>query len=100
VAGSLFLPDGREWHSSSSAFLWVLDAVATRATDPGLAAHLRQLFDFNVGFVGVDDLPENQRAEFVALLGQLPTVARSIPADEPYRASFIAQMDELAKLAS
>ena len=100
MAGSIFLTDGREWHTSSSAYFWALDALASRATDPGLAAHLRELFDFNVGFLGIDDLPERQRAELVALLGQLPAVARSIPPDEPYRDAFIAQMVELAELAS
>ncbi|WP_231384161.1 hypothetical protein [Cellulomonas sp. URHD0024] len=96
MSGSMFLPDGREWHSNSSAYFWVLDALASRATDPGLAAYLRERFDANVGFLGVDDLPESQRAELLALIGQLPAVARAIAADEAYRDSFIAQMDELA----
>ena len=100
MAGSIFLEGGREWHSSSSAFFWVLDALAARASDPALAAHLRELFDFNVGFLGVDDLTEPQRSELVSLLGQLPTIARSIPTDEAYRESFIVQMDALARMAS
>ena len=100
MAGSICLEGGREWHSSSSAFFWVLDALAARASDPGLAAHLRELFDFNVGFMGVDDLTESQRSELVSLFGQLPKVARSIPVDEPFRDSFIAQVDSLARMAS
>jgi hypothetical protein len=99
VAGSIFLDDGRSWHSSSSAFFCALDTLASRATDPGLAAHLRELVDFNVGFLGVDELTKPQRSEFVGLLRQLPTIARSIPADEPYRDSFIDQMDSLARMA-
>jgi hypothetical protein len=100
VAGSFFLADGREWHSSSSTFFWVLDALANHTTDKVLADHLLELIEFNVGFFGVEELADDQRVELLSLVGRLLKMVRAIPVDEPYRDSFIAQVDELATLAA
>lgn len=85
---------------AGSIFLWVLDALANHTTDKVLADHLLELIEFNVGFVGVEELADDQRVELLSVVGRLPKIVRAIPVDEPYREAFIAQVDELATLAA
>jgi hypothetical protein len=100
VAGSIYFTNGKDWQSSTSAFFWAVNAMAERASDPELAAHLREFFDEGVRILGFYDIPVGQHAELLSLVRQLPEVARAIPANEKFRDYFIVEMDELAKLAS
>lgn len=98
MGGMIFLPDGRDWSASSSVFAWVVDALADRAQDPGLAAHLRTISEHNLGSLALHDLPPWQRAEVAALVRELPRVARASLPVTSARDGVVAQISELASL--
>lgn len=98
MGGVIFLPDGRDWSVSSSVFAWVVETLADRAQDPGLAGHLRTIADHNLGSLALEDVPPWQRAELGALIRQLPWIARAALPVTSSRDTVVAQISELADL--
>lgn len=99
MAGTVFLEDGRDWSTSSSIFYWTLDALADRASEP-LAEILREISEYNLGMLSLDDLTPEQRTELVGLVAELPTTARAELPQSDGRDAILAQLDELAALLS
>ena len=97
MAGSVFLEDGRDWSTSSAVFYWTLDTLAAGASEP-LAEVLREVSEYNLGALSLQDLAPEQRSELVRLVAELPATARDQLPDSEGRAAILAQLDELAAL--
>ena len=97
MAGSVFLEDGRDWSTSSSIFYWAIDSLAARASEP-LAEVLREISEYNLGALSLEDLAPEQRSELAGLVAQLPAVARAEQPESAARDDVVAQLDELAAL--
>jgi hypothetical protein len=99
MAGTVFLPDGRDWNASSSVFYWMVDRLAQAASEP-LAGALREVSVNNLGCLDLEDLPADQLAELTELVRDLPAVARLELPDTADREVIAGQLAELAGLVS
>ncbi len=100
MAGMIFVTNDREWGTSSSVFYWVVDSLAERVDDPGLAQRLREVSQFNLGAFGLADFPAEQRNELVARIVELPAVARETLPRSSEREAFINEVQALADLVT
>ena len=97
MSGTFFLPDGELWSASSSVFYWMVDAMAEHALIPELAARLREISDENLGSLEINDFPTSNRTELVALIRDLPSIARAeLPLTE-HRDAVINKVESLAR---
>jgi hypothetical protein len=58
VAGMIFSADGLSWGTSSAIFYWVIDTLAGQVVDPGLAARLQEISEYNLGSLSVAGLSQ------------------------------------------
>ncbi|MCU1691320.1 MAG: hypothetical protein JWM64_411 [Frankiales bacterium] len=100
MAGDVFLRDGSAWSMRSSVFYWVIDELAGLVFSSELARTLREISEVNLGILAVEDLPPDQRADFVAAVRALPAVAAATLPQTPGRQAVIAQVQELADLVA
>lgn len=99
MAGLVLLPDGRDWTSSSSVFYWMLDTIASDASEP-LASELRLVSDNNLGAIDLNDLGPEQLAELRTLLRGLGDVARAELPKTPKREGIARMLEDLFTLVS
>lgn len=100
MAGMVFVSQDRYWGTSSSVFYWVVDALAERVTDRGVAQRLREVSEFNLGSFRLADFTPDERADLVTAILAIPQVARDTLPDSAGREAFIAQVQELADLVA
>jgi len=98
MAGIVFTADGRDWANSSGVFYWVIDALADRVQDAGLAGRLREISEYNLGSLNLGQLPVAEQAELVTAIRTLPDHARRDLPESSGRDAVIAQIADLAAL--
>ncbi|GLY33111.1 hypothetical protein [Kineosporia sp. NBRC 101731] len=98
MAGTIFLPDGRDWDVRSGIFFWALDTLAEQVQDQDLASWLRELSENNVGLLDVKQLSKAQQQDFAISAQRLPSLARTALPEAGE--SFYDRMEELAALVA
>lgn len=94
---------GTGWSVAGDLFRWVLDEVATGTSDEDTAAALREIVQYNIGMLFVDELPEPGRAQVVRELQHIEDRARSSINGIPGRRAgveLVAQLQAAARRPS
>jgi len=102
MAGTISFSADTRWSSASWLFDWVLKTLAGKVSDPELAAELSGIVDENVGWLGLDDLPSDQRAKVRETIREsLRTAAeQGLPPAMTGREDTMNHLDDLIRLAS
>jgi hypothetical protein len=101
VAGTIAVSPEHRWSSASWLFDWVLRTVAEQAGDPELTARLTEITDHDLGWLGLDELPDRHRQAFTTVLLRLPDLAEEgLPPDLPSRGRTVDHVRTLTRLAT
>ena len=101
MAGTIAVSPEHRWSSASWLFDWVLRTAAEQAADPELTARLTEIVDNNLGWLGLDELPDRQRQAFTTVLPRLPDLAdQRLPPDLPSRGGTVEYLRTLSRLAA
>jgi hypothetical protein len=101
MAASIAVSPEHRWSSASWLFDWVLRTVAEQAADAELTARLTEIVDNNLGWLGLDELPDPQRQAFTAVLPRLPDLAgERLPPDLASRDQALESVRTLSRLAA
>lgn len=87
------------WSTSSSLFYWVIDQLAGAVADPQLAAELREISEYHLGALDLDERRQPaQLRELYELLARMPKIAAARYPDEDGDgiAGVLSQLRELA----
>src|SRR4051794_18920321 len=100
MGGTVFVSDEARWSDTSSVVHWVVDTLAEAVKDADVAGQLREISQFNVGMLMLDEFTPDQRRELVALIGALPETARRELPDTSGREPITERLTELARLVA
>lgn len=101
MAGTIEVTRGVRWSAASWLFDWVLNDLSATVQDAATVQKLQEIVRVNLGWLGIEDLPEAGRAEVLgALCRSLVDYSdRGLPADLPNRDDVLSHLQELADLA-
>jgi len=101
MSGTISFSPTIRWSAASWLFDWVLTSLAETVEDAELAAELTGLVGENLGWLGLNDLTDNQKAALLRILGGGLRVKaeRAFPAAMQGRDDALRHLDELSRLA-
>lgn len=101
MSGTISLSPTIRWSAASWLFDWVLTSLAETVEDAELSAELTGIVGENLGWLGLDDLTEGQRAVLLQILGGglRGRAERAFPAAMRGRDEALRHLDELGRLA-
>jgi hypothetical protein len=101
MAGTVAVAADKRWSATGWLFDWVLEAIATDLGDTPVTARIREIVDENLGWLGVDTLPEPERTRVFDTLAALPARAQTqLPETVPERDTVVRYLHDLAALAA
>ena len=101
MSGTISFSPTIRWSAASWLFDWVLTSLAETVEDAELAAELTGLVGENLGWLGLNDLTDYQKAALLRILGGGLRVKaeRAFPAAMQGRDDALRHLDELSRLA-
>ena len=102
MSGTISLSPTICWSAASWLFDWVLTSLAETVEDAELSAELTGVVGENLGWLGLDDLKDNQRTELLLILGDglRAKAERAFPAGMQGREDALRHLDDLSRLAA
>ena len=70
VAGTIAITQDDRWSVASWAFHWVIQYLIDHVDDADAVRRLREIEEYNLGWVGLDDFSEQQRRKILHFLQQ------------------------------
>lgn len=101
VAGTIAITRDDRWSVASWAFHWVVQYLIDHIDDADAVRRLREIEEYNLGWVGLDDFSEQQRRKILHLLQQeiVPDAEQRLLPQDPARERAISTIRELADMA-
>lgn len=102
MSGTIALSPAIRWSAASWLFDWVLNTLAETVDDADLSAELNEIVSENIGWLGLKDLPSEQKAAVRRILsgGLRVRAEHRFPVAMPGREDALRHLDELSRLAS
>jgi hypothetical protein len=102
MSGTIEVSSHARWSAAGWIFDWTVGYLAEHASDPRVAAQLREIVSDNLGWLGLDDYGPSARTDLVGIITKqlLPAAESALPATIANRASAIDLLRELAELAA
>jgi hypothetical protein len=102
MSGTIALSPTIRWSAASWLFDWVLTSFAETVDDADLSAELTGVVGENLGWLGFDDLTDDQRTALLRILGSglREKAERAFPSVMQGREDALRHLDELSRLAS
>lgn len=102
MSGTISFSPTIRWSAASWLFDWVLTSLAETVNDAELSAELAVVVGENLGWLGLDDLTDSQRAVLLRILGGdlRARAERAFPATMQERDDALRHLDELSRLAA
>jgi hypothetical protein len=98
MAGAVFVSPTSAWSSSSWIFYWVVDTLADIVSNELLSEKLREISEFHLGSLSLEEFEPHERAEILRAIAGLPQVAIDTLPESSGRDSVLAQIAELVLL--
>ena len=102
MSGTISFSQTTRWSAASWLFDWVLTYLAETVEDAELSAELTGIVGENLGWLGLDDFTDDQRAVLLRILGGglRARAERAFLAAMPGRDDALRHLDELSRLAT
>lgn len=101
MAGTIAITKTEAWSVNYSAYHWVLDYLIAHVSDPDVKRQLREIDEYNLGWVCIADFPEPHYSEILQMLTDeiVPDAERRLFPGKPNREKSIDVFRELRDLA-
>ena len=88
------------WSAGTSLFVWVLKIIARDTTNEGLAQHIDEIIQNNLGILVIQDLTAAQREEVFRILREdlFKVAENTFPKDTPGREGALEHIYKLVRL--
>lgn len=101
MAGTIAVTKDDRWSTASWAYHWVLDYLIEHVTDSAVTSQLREIDEYNLGWVGLYDFAEPTRSEMVRMLADeiIPDAEKRLLPGKSEREGALDILRELQALA-
>ncbi|HCT76955.1 MAG TPA: hypothetical protein DGT23_10270 [Micromonosporaceae bacterium] len=102
MSGTIAVTPDKRWSAAGWLFDWTVETLAKDLSDSTAVASMREIIEDNIGWLGLDDLSPETRAEVLRRIKTelVDEAEKTLPATIPNRAAAIDLLRELAQLAS
>lgn len=102
MSGTIAVTPDKRWSAAGWLFDWTVEALAKDLSDSTAVASMREIIEDNIGWLGLDDLSPDTRAEVLRRIKTelVDEAEKTLPATIPNRAAAIELLRELAQLAA